>query len=164
MRPIHFGPDIIYLGETLGRRPFAGLNKPQSCVEEHIKPKATPLIKRAALAPQKGSSERAKQPVYVVVVVSRKPWVMTFASGTVFPASMKPYSQPASREYVSIPIRISIYMFYEVWFISPYNTRQCDAQQHSHSHTIELEGRKFDNHGLGVWHCFSMQAVSLGCF
>ena len=138
MRSIHFGPDIIYLGETLalGRRPFAGLNKPQSCVEEHIKPKATPLIKRAALAPQKGSSERSSR---CIVVVSRKPWVMTFASGTVFPASMKPYSKPAGlpacREYVSIPIRISIYMFYEVWFISPYNTRQCNARQHSHSNS-----------------------------
>ena len=99
MRSIHFGPDIIYLGETLalGRRPFAGLNKPQSCVEEHIKPKATPLIKRAALARSPKGQQRAKQPVYVVVVVSRKPWVMTFASGTVFPASMKPYSLTASQ-------------------------------------------------------------------
>ena len=77
---------------------------------------------------------------------------MTFASGAVFPASMKPYRKPAGlpacREYVSIPIRISIYMFYEVWFISPYNTRQCNARQHQP--TLELEGRKFDNHGLGA--------------
>ena len=161
MRPIHFGPDMIYLGETLGRRPFAGLNKPQSCVEEHIKPKATPLIKRAALAPQKGSSERSSR---CTVVVSRKPWVMTFASGTVFPASMKPYSLTASQPVGNTSPFRSEFQFTCFMRCGSYPRIILGSATRQHQPTLELEGRKFDNHGLGVWHCFSIQAVSLGCF